>query len=229
MSDSNSPSKYSRLLHDKLAFFGAIGASLSHELKNVLATINEFSGLLEDLIAASEHGRPLQPQQIQSTCERIAKQIHRGEVLIGRLNRFAHSADVPVRTIDLSAQLNDIADLTNRFAKLKQVTLKRRFPENTTSVVLDPFTLQQAIYLCIRMALDAATEKRTVTLTFEHVEPEIRVVVESADPMRPSTVSPEHLDQLSSILPQLGSKLQWANDPDRVILSFSAQERSNGG
>ena len=34
------------------AFFGAITASLSHELNNVLATIKELSGLLEDLVHA---------------------------------------------------------------------------------------------------------------------------------------------------------------------------------
>lgn len=220
MSASDDSAKYTPQLHEKLAFFGTITASLSHELKNVLATINEFSGLLEDLVSASERGRPLDPQRLQSTCARIAKQVSRGEVLIGRLNRFAHSVDEPASRVDLDAQISSFAQLTNRFAKLKQVVLEYSPPETSISITLDPFALQQAMFLCLRMALDAATERRVVTLSLQQDDSTVLIAVQSADPLQQTSVSPAHLAQLSAVMQQLGGQVQWERDPDRIILSF---------
>ena len=39
-----------------LQFFGKMTASISHEIKNVLAIINENAGLLEDLALMADRG-----------------------------------------------------------------------------------------------------------------------------------------------------------------------------
>ena len=41
-----------------LQFFGKVSASIAHEIKNVLAIINENAGLLEDLTFAARKERP---------------------------------------------------------------------------------------------------------------------------------------------------------------------------
>ncbi|NNG12708.1 MAG: sensor histidine kinase, partial [Halobacteria archaeon] len=38
----------------ELRYFGKVTASISHELKNVLAILNEHTGLLQDLTAMAE-------------------------------------------------------------------------------------------------------------------------------------------------------------------------------
>jgi len=38
----------------EIAFFGRITAGVTHELKNVLAIVNESSGLMQDLLALSK-------------------------------------------------------------------------------------------------------------------------------------------------------------------------------
>ena len=48
--------------NDDLLFFGRIGASVSHELKNVLAVMNEQAGLLGDLACMAARGMPLDPE-----------------------------------------------------------------------------------------------------------------------------------------------------------------------
>jgi len=46
------------LLHKKeLEFFGKITACISHELNNVLSIINEYTGLLEDLMLTCGDGK----------------------------------------------------------------------------------------------------------------------------------------------------------------------------
>ena len=41
-----------------LRFFGKISASISHEIKNAIAVMNENAGLIKDLIMMAERGRP---------------------------------------------------------------------------------------------------------------------------------------------------------------------------
>ena len=44
--------------YDNLAFFGKVNASISHELKNVMAIIAETAGLLGDLSEMARGERP---------------------------------------------------------------------------------------------------------------------------------------------------------------------------
>jgi hypothetical protein len=44
-----------------LQFYGKITASVSHEIKNVLAIINENAGLLEDFTFMADRGKPIDP------------------------------------------------------------------------------------------------------------------------------------------------------------------------
>ena len=160
-------SEHLDMLAENLAFFGRISASLSHELKNVLATLNEYSGLLDDLSRAAERGRDLDPGRLRAICEKMARQVRRGESLIERLNRFSHSADEPRRVVQVQEVLNEICDLCSRFAALRQVTLARILPEEPIRLTLDPFALQFAVQLLIDVALRSASEGQTVTVSLE--------------------------------------------------------------
>ena len=60
------------------AFFGQATASATHEINNVLAIINEYAGLLGDLAAGAEAGRPLDPARLTKTAGSILRQIKRG-------------------------------------------------------------------------------------------------------------------------------------------------------
>ena len=48
-----------------LQFFGEITASNSHEIKNILAIINENAGLLEDLALMYDRGAQIEPQRLK--------------------------------------------------------------------------------------------------------------------------------------------------------------------
>ena len=84
-----------------LQFFGQISASISHELKNVLAIINENAGLLEDLALMADRGKPIDPERLIKMAATVKRQIGRADGIIKNMNRFAHSADHPVETVDV--------------------------------------------------------------------------------------------------------------------------------
>ena len=210
------------LTAEKLAFFGAISASLSHELKNVLATINEYSGLLDDLSHAARSGRKLEPERLEKICAKIGAQVGRGEKLLGGLNRFSHSVDEPRAKVDLVALVRDITTLCQRFASLRQVTLETRFPDAGQPVTTDPFACQHAIYLCIDMALAAASQARHLTVLLDTDGGPPRIIIESADPFERG-LAPVRAELLDAVLSQCGARASWTAEPgrDRVALSFA--------
>jgi signal transduction histidine kinase len=60
-----------------IRFFGEISASISHEIKNVLAIINENAGLLQDMIMMNEKGLPLNPERLSKLAHSISGQVAR--------------------------------------------------------------------------------------------------------------------------------------------------------
>ena len=58
-----------------LQFFGKMTASISHEIKNVLAIINENAGLLEDLALLAGRGAAIDPQRLTNMSQAVMKQV----------------------------------------------------------------------------------------------------------------------------------------------------------
>ena len=104
-------------------FFGKMSASISHEIKNTLAIINENAGLLEDFTIMAEKGLPLNPERLKGLAGKIGVQIRRADRIIKNLNRFAHSADEWVKAVDLFETLELVTALSERFAARRSLTL----------------------------------------------------------------------------------------------------------
>jgi C4-dicarboxylate-specific signal transduction histidine kinase len=145
--------------------FGSISASISHELKNALAIINENAGLLEDLSLMAEKGRPLDPVRLKSLAANISKQIQRADGIIRNMNRFAHSADEPVNCIDLGETLALTVALTSRLAAMKSVTLNFIPPPQPICVTTRLFYIENIVWLCLKEIFERAGAEKEITLT----------------------------------------------------------------
>jgi signal transduction histidine kinase len=137
-----------------LRFFGRISASVSHEIKNVFAVINEAAGLIEDFTLMAERGMPLQPDRLKSAANTIQGQIRRGDAIVKNMNAFAHSTDEAVREVNLVEALRLAADLTARFADMRQIklTVGESVP---VSMVACPFDLTRLLHSSIVAAFDS--------------------------------------------------------------------------
>jgi len=150
----------------EIAFFGRITAGVTHELKNVLAIINESSGLMQDLMALSKEA-PAYHDRFQKALTSIKGQIQRGQNLITQLNQFAHTPDVNIRTVDLFEAAGHLVALSQRFATLKNVTLKMMPPapaQQPVQATLNLVHFQMALFAAIECWLSLAAPGNEIAI-----------------------------------------------------------------
>ncbi len=134
-------------------FFGKMSASISHEIKNALAIINEKAGLLEDFTVLAGQGRPIDPDRLKSLAGDIMKQIQRADGLVKRMNRFAHSSDDPLKMIDLGETLELITSIAGRLASMREARLDLILPGHPVMIITNPFLFETLIWSCLEFLL----------------------------------------------------------------------------
>jgi len=150
-------------VREGLQFFGRISASVSHEIKNVFAVINESAGLIEDFTLMAERGMPLQPEKLKSVANSIQGQIRRGDGIVKNMNAFAHSTDEPVREVNLTETLSLTVALTTRLADMKQIGLTMSDCE-PVAMRANPFDLMQLLHSSIAASLDSLSAGDTLVI-----------------------------------------------------------------
>lgn len=134
----------------EVTFFGKITAGFTHEVKNILAIIRESAGLMEDLLSLEQYQALPHRDKFLQRLTTIQNQVRRGVELTTRLNRFAHSADEPLMRIDLNELTAQLALLSERFARLKNTSLKVSPGQPAPILVTSPMRLQMALFLSLQ-------------------------------------------------------------------------------
>jgi signal transduction histidine kinase len=165
------------LLEESLKFSGNITASLSHELNNAFAIINEHSGLLDDILEGAKHGVPIDEKKLHRISNKVSAQVERGKELIKRLNRFAHSTDNPAADIDINEMLRAIVTLTQRLAGLKGLTIGFDPPDSEIHFTGNPFYFQQAIFICFEMFMASSEASRSIQVAARKIDKDLNIEI----------------------------------------------------
>lgn len=154
-----------------LKFFGKVNASISHELKNILAIISETAGFLKDLTDLAKQGKDFKLSLLESCTESIEEEIQRGFATIKQMNRFSHSVDVPLKQVDLMEILALMVNLSKFLSSASTVHIHGHNKE-IKSVLTCPFLLQNLIYqiLCFTYELAGSEGEIHITLDSEKDE-----------------------------------------------------------
>jgi len=158
-----------------LQFFGRISASISHEIKNVLAIVNENAGLLEDLTLMADRGKPIDPARLKIMAATLKKQVGRADGIIMNMNRLAHSIDQTVTTADLDQTIELAIALTARFAAMRGVKVDLQLPANPLTIKTAPFYLMNLLWLCLDFSMSASGDEKQVELVVEETENSVRI------------------------------------------------------
>jgi signal transduction histidine kinase len=147
-----------------IRFLGEMTALFSHDIKNVLAIINENAGLLQDLSIMAANGPPLDPEKMGTIASKIQHQIRRADEMVKRLNLVGHSMDCPMDKVQLAEMVETVSFLAARKADQKAISLSITPPDKPVAIRTDPFALQQLIWICIDQAIRKAGSSNSVEI-----------------------------------------------------------------
>jgi len=150
-----------------LQFFGTVTASISHEIKNVLAVVNENGGLLSDLARMSKKGKKIEPERLEKIGDTLLRAAKRADRIVKNLNRFAHTIDTRITQVDLREVVDFAATLFERFASMKGVTLLPEGPPDPLVVTTHPFFLKKLLWQCVEAVLQSPEKVEAVRIIAE--------------------------------------------------------------
>jgi signal transduction histidine kinase len=201
-----------------LKFFGAVTASISHEMKNRMAIINEQAGLLEDLVRMAGQGRELDHARLLRLADSVKSQISMADDIIKNMNRFAHLPDVFWQTSDLCDLVSLAARLSKRMADTKGVRLETRVPETAVKVTTSPFLLLNLIWLCLERVVGFSPKERVVLLGCEKT-PEGASLWVSADAVAEGPMETFLFEETKKLADNL--KADFILNPEAKRLTFT--------
>ncbi|MFH1933223.1 MAG: sensor histidine kinase [Pseudomonadota bacterium] len=153
-----------------LQYFGKMSALISHEIKNVLAIINENAGLLEDYTMMAEKGMPIDSKRLKIASGKIMAQIQRAERIIKNMNKFAHSVDENIRAIDLSEVIDLVVALSAKFISMHNVKIELNPTLEQVSITTSPFFIENLLWRCLNFAVDSIGQGETIGIMVEEME-----------------------------------------------------------
>ena len=210
-------SGYDSLGESGLQFFGKVSASIAHEIKNVLAIINENAGLLEDLTLAAQKGKAIESDRLSMVCQQFYKQILRADQILKNMSRFAHSVDRFEAQVDLYELALQVGNLAERLAAMRELAIVVEPPPMPINVKVNPFLVQNLLWLCLEFSFSATSAGGTLRLTAERNDDLVGLRIGGIDGLREDFIArmpPAHTDLLNAI----GAKL--VADTEKKIITF---------
>lgn len=171
------------LCEEGLQFFGKMSASMSHEIKNVLAVINENAGLLQDFVYMHEKGMPIDTEQLKGLSQMIIKQVRRADSIMKNMNKFAHSTDQQIKAENLNDVLDIVIKLAARFASMREVGLEKIPTDEPINIKTNPFLLENLIWLCLDFAMDSVGHGKMVRVLAEKIDNSAQITFSQLDSM----------------------------------------------
>ncbi len=214
----------------EMAFLGKITASMTHEIKNTLAIIQESSGLLSDFLTLSQEGTFPHKDKFQRVLGNISTQVSRSVDITTRLNEFAHSMDEPCTQVNMADLLERVVLLMRRLAKRKGIDLSAEASDRDLSIVSDPFRLQLVLATVIEQLAEVLEAGAAITLQTKSAPREVTILLAVQGTKKPeweglaATVFPT----LKEVLEILQARLAMSSppDPEGVVMTIAAAESS---
>lgn len=210
-----------------LQFFGKMAVSISHEIKNVIAIINENAGLLEDFTLMAEQGMAIDPQRLQKLSQAIIKQVKRADTIVKNMNRFAHSADASLQTIDLNDVIGLLVALSNRFAATRGIALNPKLNRSPVTIRTSPFLLLNLLWLCLDFAMGAAGDQKVVELVTQRSDTSIQIRFQQIGCLADVALQPFPAEREKRLLDLLKAELEISAENREICIKLSEEVSSH--
>jgi C4-dicarboxylate-specific signal transduction histidine kinase len=210
------------------AFLAKITASTTHEIRNVLAIVKESAGLIDDLVRSFGKRGTLKEDKLFQAVGRIDAQVGRGAQLLTNLNRLAHGLDRASEPVDLGASAQQVASLSERFARQRRQTVQVRAPEAPLTATANALQLQMVLFAAVECCLEAMAEGGAVTIQPHQSGglPAVKVVGEIDSAPAPSDpTATAAWPRLATLGEDLNASVQVVEGSCTIHVVFSVPER----
>ena len=204
-----------------LQFFGRISASISHELKNVLAIVNENAGLLEDFTLMADRGKPIDPARLKIMAAAVKRQVGRADEILKNMNRFAHSIDQTTLTVDLDQMFELFIALTARFAAMRGVRVDLQLPASPLTIPTAPYYLMNLLWLCLDFSMSASGDEKRVELVVKETENNVQIRFQRLPGLSAALLETFPSDREKNLLALLEAALTAEPENEEVVLRLS--------
>jgi C4-dicarboxylate-specific signal transduction histidine kinase len=207
----------------ELQFFGKVTASLSHDLKNVLAIVNENAGLIEDMLTFPGRSPAVNPERLIKAAKAINTQVRRGEAIIGNLNRFAHSADDASAVIAIDKAVELAVGIAARMTAMRGVSVAVEPSRESVRLKTSPFAFQELMWICLeKTSAVESTGERSVHVTIEPSGNGACIRFKGRSVGKPDLQAGEHDSEL---LRSAGAEVKVDQDTGEMIITFNHETK----
>ncbi len=204
-----------------LQFYGKITASITHEIKNVLAIINENAGLLEDFTLMADQGKPIDPARLKIMAAVVKKQVKRADGILKNMNHFAHSIDEVFTDVDLNQTIEQFMALTDRFAAMRGVKVDLQLPASPITIPTAPFLLMNLLWLCLEFCMSASGDEKRIEFVVEETENSVRIRFRRLAGLSEAGLETFPSDREKSLLDVLAADLTLEPGCEEMVLRLS--------
>jgi len=152
-----------RSIHDELlkkerfAMVGEMAATISHEIRNPLATIGGFARAIQK--------SPLDVNSAKESVGIIVDEVERLEGILANIMDFARPLSPALKNEDLNATITETLRIFKRTLKEKKIRLRKQLERHLPTVPLDRRQIKQVLINMMKNAIEAVEEKGTITVS----------------------------------------------------------------
>jgi C4-dicarboxylate-specific signal transduction histidine kinase len=212
----------------QLAYIGRLMAGLSHEFKNHLAIIREFSGLVADLLDLEEAEDPTNRERYKKIISGIDERVTQAAEMCRFLSRFSHRMDKPLASFSVNDLLQEEMYLLHRFARQKQVELVSSYDDDLPVIFNNPSLLQFAIFCIVWPALELLETNGRILIALRRQAGAVEIVLHLQGAMNNSEGATPWHEMLPEIIPMLGAELSRRSNQEgnsEIVLRVSSIEK----
>jgi len=201
-----------------LAFYSKVSASISHEIKNSLAVLNESAGYLEDVTLMAKKGMNVDMDRLQTLAGTMLKQVQRADTIVKNMNRLAHSLDDPASQIDLNSLLELMINLSERTTVTRGFKVSAALSNTPITITTHPFFLENLIWLILDFAMNVTGDAKTIELQLSKAESGAKISFTGLEKLTQNAFNDFLSERARLILSALNSTLQPDENKGMITL-----------
>ncbi len=208
-----------------LQFFGRITASISHEIRNVLAVLNENAGLMSDYVQLAEKGIPLDPERIKALAGSMGTQIRRADGIVENMNRFAHAVDERIQSVDVNEIVGLVVALSGRLADMKGVTVETVCENDPIELSTNPFFLENLLWCFLDFAMETVGDEKNMRIISEADASGIRIRFAGLEKLGEINMEGFPSRDVEALLASVEADFSLAPDGGEIVIRMAKQAK----